>query len=226
MSLGLPGRATQVSSTSRHERLPLSTRRACKQGRTGAPSLPCRICLLCSARGQADCSSRPRASRSSSRGRGVGPVFRLFAPSFSSLFFRFSVLVSQVLSWSRRCAVATSAIRGVSRDGCAASPCSGKVPPDSRGQWYQEHRAPTQEPRIFQVSPSVFGTQLGIAVLIYLWGVLGLRFLTLPAVTSASEVLTQAFVKFEVESYMCAYRIVLLNRTWSFLFPESGVIWR
>ena len=27
------------------------------------------------------------------------------------------------------CAVATSAIRGVSRGGCVASPCSGKVPP-------------------------------------------------------------------------------------------------
>ena len=121
---------------------------------------------------------------------------------------------------------ATSAIRGVSRGGCAASLCSGKVLPDSRGQWYQEHRAPTQEPRILQVSPLVFGTLLGIAVLIYLWGVLGFRFLTLPAVTSASEVLTQAFVKFEVESYMFAYRIVLQNRTWSFLFPESGVIWR
>ena len=222
MSLGLPGRATQVSSTSRHERLPLSTRRACKQGRAGAPSLPCRICLLCTARGQADCSSRPRASRSSSRGRGVGPVFRLFAPSFSSLFFRFSVLVSRVLSWSRRCSVAISAIRGVSRDGCAASPCSGKVPPDSRGQWYQEHRAPTQEPRIFQVSPSVFGTQLGIAVFVGLFWDFG----SLPPVTSASEVLTQAFVKFEVESYMFAYRIVLQNRTLSFLFPESGVIWR
>ena len=45
-----------------------------------------------------DCFSRPRASRSSSLGRGVGPVFLLCAPSFSSLFFRFSVLVSRVLS--------------------------------------------------------------------------------------------------------------------------------
>ena len=75
------------------------------------------------------CFYRPRASRSSSRGRGVGLVFLLCAPSFSSLFFRFSVLVSRVLSWSRRCAVATSAIRGVSRGGCVASPCSGEVPP-------------------------------------------------------------------------------------------------
>ena len=38
---------------------------------------------------------RPRASRSSSRGRGVGLVFLFLAPSFSSLFFRFSVLVSR-----------------------------------------------------------------------------------------------------------------------------------
>ena len=65
----------------------------------------------------------------------------------------------------------------------------------------------------FRYPPSVHGTQPGIAVLIYLWDVLGLRFLSLPAVTSASEVLTQAFVKFEVESYMGAYRIVLQNRT-------------
>ena len=64
-----------------------------------------------------DCFSRPRASRSSSLGRGVGLVFLLCAPSFSSLFCRFSVLVSRELSRSRRCAVATSAIRGVSRSG-------------------------------------------------------------------------------------------------------------
>ena len=97
--------------------------------------------------------SGPRASRSSSLGRGVGPVFRLCAPSFSSLFCRFSVLVSREFSGSRRCAVATSSIRGVSRGGCAASPCSGKVPPDSRGQWHQELRAPTQEPSIFSGIP-------------------------------------------------------------------------
>ena len=96
-----------------------------------------------------DCFSRPRASC----GRGVGLVFLWCAPFFSSLFFRFSVLVSRELSGSRRCAVATPAIRGVSRGGSAASPCSGKVPPDSRGQWHQEHRAPTQVPRILQVSP-------------------------------------------------------------------------
>ena len=48
--------------------------------------------------------------------------------------------------------VATSAIRGVSRCGCVTSPYSGKVLPDSRGQWHQEQRAPTQEPRILQVS--------------------------------------------------------------------------
>ena len=100
-----------------------------------------------------DCLSRPRASRSSSRGRGVGLVFLWCAPSFSSLFSRFSVLGSWELSRSRRCAVATSAIRGVSQGGCAASPGSGKVPPDSRGQWHQEHRAPTQEPHNFSGIP-------------------------------------------------------------------------
>ena len=67
------------------------------------------------------CCHRPRASRSSSRGRGVGLVFLFLAPSFSSLFFRFSVLVSRGFSWSRGCAVATPAIRGVSR----APTCEG-----------------------------------------------------------------------------------------------------
>ena len=43
------------------------------------------------------------------------------------------------------CAVATPAIRGVGRGGCAASP---------RGQRHHEHRAPTQEPRNFSgISP-------------------------------------------------------------------------
>ena len=41
-------------------------------------------------------------------------VFLWCAPSFSSLFCRFSVLVSRVLSRSRGCAAATSAIRGFS----------------------------------------------------------------------------------------------------------------
>ena len=40
------------------------------------------------------CFHRPRTSRSSSR----GPVLRFLAPSFSSLFCRFSVLVSRVFS--------------------------------------------------------------------------------------------------------------------------------
>ena len=58
-------------------------------------------------------------------------------------------------------------------------------------------RAQGADPRsaqLFRYLPSVCGTQLGIAVLFfYLWDVLGLRFLTLPAVTSASEVLTQTY---------------------------------
>ena len=50
-------------------------------------------------------------------------------------------------------------------------------------------RAPTQEPSIFS------GIPYSIAVLIYWWDiyVLGLRFLAQPAVTSASEVLTQTY---------------------------------
>ena len=47
----------------------------------------------------------------------------------------------------------------------------------------------------FRYPPSVFGTQPGIAVLIYLWDVLGLRFLVPPAVTSAIGVLTQASLR-------------------------------
>ena len=102
-----------------------------------------------------DCFSRPRASRSSSRGRGVGLVFLLCAPSFSSLFFRFSVLVSRVLSRSRRCAVATPAIRGVSRVLVPHLLVAVRFLPTSRGQWHQEHMAPTQEPSIFSGIPSV-----------------------------------------------------------------------
>ena len=120
---------------------------------------PCRICLLSSARGQVDCLSSAEAQVSPTQ---PCPCLSCLwcAPSFSSLFFRFSVLVSRALSCSRRCAVATSAIRGVRRGGCPASPCSGKVPPDfERGQWHQEHRAPTREPRIFSGIPSV-GTPL------------------------------------------------------------------
>ena len=60
-----------------------------------------------------------------SRGRHVpapaggasGLSFFFLAPSFSSLFCRFSVLVSREVSRSRGCAVATPAIRGVSRSG-------------------------------------------------------------------------------------------------------------
>ena len=157
-----------------------------------------------------DCFSRPRASRSSSRGRGVGLVFLWGAPSFSSLFFRFSVLVSRELSRSRGCAVATSAIRGVSRCGCAASPCSGEVPPDSRGQWHPEHRAPTQEPRIFSGIPSVRTSLVRFWPYLPMFWFLGsLHFPAVtsaipglnsdldvrfpPAVTSASEVLTQTY---------------------------------
>ena len=107
-----------------------------------------------------DCFSRPRASLSSSLGRGVGLVFLWCAPSFSSLFFRFSVLVSKEFSRNRSCAVATSAIRRAGQGGCAASPSISKVPPDSSGQWQHEHRAPTQEPCNSSGIPSVFGTLL------------------------------------------------------------------
>ena len=87
------------------------------------------------------CFSRLWASRSSSRGRGVGLVFLLCAPSFSSLFFRFSVLFSRVLSRSRRCAVATPAIRGVSRVVVPHLLVAVRFLPTSRGQWHHEHRS-------------------------------------------------------------------------------------
>ena len=142
------------------------------------------------------CFSRPRASRSSSLGSGVGRVFLWCAPSFSSLFFRFSVLVSWDLSRSRECAVATPAIRGVrgvSRGGCAASPCSGKVPPDfERAVAPRAQGADPRTEHLFRYPFSTFavGTRLIMAVFT---DVLGLRFLTHPAVTSASEVLIQTY---------------------------------
>ena len=136
-----------------------------------------------------DCFSRTRASRSSSLGRGVGLVFLWSALSSSSLFCRFSVLVSRELSRSRECAVATSAIRGVSRGRCAASPCGGKVPPDSRGLLHQELIAPTREAcNSSGISPQYVVRSWASP---YLLGVLGLR--APPAVTSAIEVLTQTF---------------------------------
>ena len=80
-----------VSVKNRHEHVP--------QPEGQCASRP--VCLL--TQPSPVCYHRPRASRSSSRGRDVGLVFPLFAPSFSSLFFRFSVLVSRVFSRSRRC---------------------------------------------------------------------------------------------------------------------------
>ena len=53
----------------------------------------------------------------------------------------------------------------------------------------------------FRYHPSVRGTQLGIAVLIFWWGVLGLRFLAPPAVTSAIEVSTQTFRHWSKKSH-------------------------
>ena len=80
----------------------------------------------------------------------------------------FSVLVSRKLSRSRRCAVAIPAIRGVSRSGRAASPCSGKVPPDFERA--VAPRAQGADPRTAQL----FRYQLGIAVLIGMFWDFGL----------------------------------------------------
>ena len=112
------------------------------------------------------CSSRPRASRSSSLGRGVGLVFLWGALSFSlsSVVFPCWFLGRNLEAW--RCAVATSAVPEVRRGGCVASPCNGKVLPDSTRLLHQEHRAPTREPCNSSGIPrQYFCTQLGIEVL-------------------------------------------------------------
>ena len=134
-----------------------------------------------------DCFSRSRASRSSSLGRGVGLVFLSCAPSFSSLFFRFSVLVSWSCLEAGGGAVASPAIRGVSRGGCVASPRSGKVL--SQLERAVAPRAQGADPRTAHPS----GIPLQYRCTFFWWDiyVLGLRFLAPPAVTSASEVLTQ-----------------------------------
>ena len=71
-----------VTVKSRHEFVPQPEGQSASRPECLATQ-PCPGCFL-----------RPRASRSSSLGRGVGPVFLFLAPSFSSLFCRFSVLVS------------------------------------------------------------------------------------------------------------------------------------
>ena len=95
-----------------------------------------------------------------------------------------------------------------------------RFPPTREGSGTKSSGRRPKNRAILQVSTSVFGTQPGIAVLIYLWDVLGLRFLAPPAVTSAIGVLTQAFVKIEVESCMGACRIVLQNRNLDVPIPR------
>ena len=148
-----------------------TARRQCASRPVCLATLPCPVCF-----------SGPRASRSSSLGRGVGPVFLLSVLSFSSLFCRFSVLVSWVFSRSRRYAVATLAIRGVSRGCCVASPCSGKVPRHKRAVAL---RAQGADPRTAHPSGIHCHSFVHIWYCRIYWIVLGLRFL--PAVTSASR---------------------------------------
>ena len=188
-----------------------------------------------------DCFSRPRASRSSSRGRGRRACLSVVCSLLLFSLLSFFRAVSQELSRSRVCAAATSAFRGVGRGGCAASPCIGKVLPDSRGQWHQEHRAPSQEPRNFSgILPQYVVRRWVLPFLFFWWDVLGLWFLAPPAVTSASEVLTQTHRSSglfqwlacwaqnpkvcEVQSYMSACRIERQCRTWTCPLPESGGI--
>ena len=80
-------------------------------------------------------------------------------------------------------------------------------------------RAQGADPRnaqLFRYHPSVCGTRLGIAVLIYWWDVLGLRFLTVPAVTSASEVLTQTYVA-RFQWSLLRYSVFSVRKCASFL---------
>ena len=164
-------------------------------------------------------------------GGASGPFLSVVC-SFSSLLCRFSVLVSRELSGSMACAVATSAIRGLAGVVEPHLLAAVRFLPTREGGRRPKNRA------TFQVSPSVCGTQLGIAVLIYWWDVLGLRFLTLPAVTSASEILTQTYRSSGVvqllacwahnpkvrkeQRFMIVCGIVLQSRTWTCPFPESG----
>ena len=124
------------------------------------------------------------ASRSSSRGEGAsGLSFCGCAPSFSSLFFRFSMLVSQGVVQKEGSTVATPAVQGgVSRGGCAASPCSGEVPPRLRkGSGTEElGGADPSTVLLFRYPSSVFGTQLGIALFIGMFW----DFRSPPAITS------------------------------------------
>ena len=142
-------RATQKSSTrgsvsvkSRHEPVSLPEGQ-CASRPERVVTQPC-----------LDCFSRPRASRSSSRGRGVGLVFLWCAPSFSLLSFppcRFPGSCQEA-GGAQQPLRPSEGLAGVF---VHTSPCSGKVPPDLRGQWHQEHKAPTQVPRTFSGIPSV-----------------------------------------------------------------------
>ena len=93
-----------------------------------------------------DCFFRPRASRCCSRGRGVGLVFLWCVPCFSSLFFRF--FRAGFLGVVKKQGVRSS--HSGHPEGLAGVVVSHllvavRFPPDLRGQWRQEHRAPTQE---------------------------------------------------------------------------------
>ena len=114
----------------------------------------------------------------------------------SPLFFRFSVLVSRVLSGSRECAVATSAIRGLARVVVPHLLVSLRFHQTSREGTDTKCTGSRPKNRAsFRYHLTVRGAQMAIAVLIY-WldiYVLGLQFLAQPAVTSASEVLTQTY---------------------------------
>ena len=76
---------------------------------------------------------------------------------------------------------------------CAASPCSGKVPPtrEGSGTWSTGRRPKNRAS--FRYLPTVRGALVAIAALICWCDVLGLRFLSLPEVTSARSELRLAW---------------------------------
>ena len=107
----------------------------------------------------------------------------------------FPVLVSRKLSRSRRCAVATSAIRGVSWVAVSHLLVAVRFFPTREGSGTKSSGRRPKNRATFQVSPLSMWYAAGyFRFFFYWWDDLGLRFFAQPAVTSASEVLTETYV--------------------------------
>ena len=108
----------------------------------------------------------------------------------SSVFFRFSVLVSRELSRSRVCAVATSAIRGLAGVVVPHLLLVVRFPPTREGSGTKNSGRRPNYRATFQVSLLSFWYAAGYCRTYLLVGCSG-SFLFLTPPTSASEVLTQ-----------------------------------